>query len=168
MADILVISKWRWWIEISSIAEAMNQNVFNTSATKEISMDWKKTETTYNLKMLRRRKIPCFMEELRLLSELRSPLRGKSSFSWWVQTLLLTALISCSLAQQNPSLACNFGRLRKRSSQPLSRALLKNNDLYQTHGNQQFSLLVCFVYQWHAGLNNTRAILEFTARIFLG
>ena len=83
----------------SSISKAVNQNIFNTSAAKEISMVWKKTEITYNLEMSRRRKIPCFMEDLRLLFELRPPLRGKSVTSHdFLRTLLLTVLIQCSLA----------------------------------------------------------------------
>ena len=71
------------------------------------------------------------MEELGLLSELRSPLRGKGLANSWLFANSLvnyTDLVFSSITE--PLLACNFGRLLKRSNQPLSRALLKNNYLY--------------------------------------
>ena len=38
----------------------MNQNVFNTSATKEMSMDWKETEITYKFEVVEAKKDSLF------------------------------------------------------------------------------------------------------------
>ena len=84
-------------------------------------MDWRKTEIAYNLKVLTRRKIPCFIEELRLLSELRSSSRGKSHPAYdCFRTLLLTILISvvfsCIMDNGTP-LSLQYWPSKKRSDE---------------------------------------------------
>ena len=79
-------------------------------------------------------------------TELRSPLRGKSPSRSWLfanSPVNCTGLVFSCITE--PLLACNFGRLRKRSNQPVSRPLLKNNYLYYTHGTP--TVFVClFVF----------------------